>query len=434
MLKGKVTRGGKAVKKRPVLIEVSASPYVSLYRGPWSTANIRVTDAPSAGSIRGRIVDASGAASVGTSVSVEATALSGVELRTVTTGKGGKFTVGGLAAGKYRVFVPAAAPRKGAVSKVVTAKVGSKVTKVGTLRRAAVGGATVTVVPTPADTAGVDVQLQTAAGVAVEDGFASVAPGASVATLSFANLPVGRYRLAVVGRNAATAPFTVTAGQVTAVPSLSVPIANVLVGQVTPIEAYTTERPTHLWHSYPYTIDSNGTRSGGYDVKPDDTFTIDNLGPGDHKVFIAYWFEDEYWDEDDPQKPLNWAVRGAVRVTLPSTGAAPTVKVPLVRVGSAQGRVIDRKTKKGISGVKVIATRVIPTGDPLTDRVEEKTDAKGKYGIGGLAAGVKYKFAFASDGVYRTTWYGGATDVAKAKTVSVKSAQLKDLKSTAMSR
>lgn len=406
--------------------------YPQLYRGPWNIANIKVASAPSKGAIVGKIVGRSGARVNAVKVAVESAVPANTLVRTVSTDAKGNFTIGGLAAGRYRVYAVTGTLRYRLtedptgykpLSDAVTVKVGTKKVSVGRILIQPTGTVTVPVVPAATDSGEIAVALQDAQGGTLDRGEATIAAGATTAFATFKDVPSGRYRVALVGRNTASNYFDVAPGVVTSAPVLTSPATTTVSGVVSPM-------PTKFsLKVFPYAIDANGTRVDLW-YTGDGAFSFPGMADGSYRLYVELNND----ENNIARKRLTMATAKAVRVTVAGTQPVSGVRLSLVKAGSVTGKVVDRKTGGPVSGARVLATRVTATGSADLDRIWTHTAADGTYKVYGLAAGVKYKVAVVSNGVYQTSWNGSVTTAKKAKAVKVKAGKSTALKTIKLKR
>lgn len=399
------------------------------YKLSWTrsnTANIKVTTDPAQGAVSGTVRDASGTRVDGAEISVETVQPDGVVIRTANTGSNGRFKIGGLPKGTYRVYAsdPDANYDVDPRTNVVTVKVGSKKVSVGTLRFPTVGTVKVPIsAPSSSSDLWVTAVLQDESGASIGSDYASYNESSSQWTATLSGVPVGRYRVVLGGLNTASGYFDVTTGQTTTAPLLTVPSTVKATGRVT------LPDNTGIWAEV-YAVDANGTDAGSTYGSSNGSFTFGGLAPGKYSLLV---FSSS--DVTVATRKVKLAQTAPVIVTVAAGVPLTGVKISLGLGGTVSGKVIDKQTKKRVAGIKVVATRVTPTGIDVLDSIETDTTSKGAYKISSLAPGVSYKIAFVdTDGVYRTTWYKAARSATKATALSVGSAKAKSLGTASLSR
>jgi len=404
------------------------------FHAPWGhskTMNVTTSDFAK-GRIKGKVRLADGSLAAGATVRVLST-VPGVAdtepVRRVLTGANGKFVVGGLAKGTYRVDAVDTEEPEVASSAAVTVSVKAKKVSVGTLafRRTGVLKVTVESPSSSAYDSVTAVLLDQAGNQVVQDWlyFGSGASASPSVSSTFTYVPVGTYRVAIAGHNVATPFVTVTAGATTVAPSLT-------LGQKTKLSGKVVLPDGSGAHARVMFTDTFGTQSGywRYSDRDSGAFSTNDLVTGRYRVNAEV---SDKVTVGTKKVHLVQAVPLHVDVTpgTPVTG----FKVPLVVAGTVSGTVRRSDSGRSITGITVTATRVTPIGEAALDVTSTGVDSKGRYTLDTLVPGVAYLITFTDgDGVYRTTYLGGKTKASKAKTVTVGSAKTKKLGTTAVKR
>ncbi|SNT13981.1 Carboxypeptidase regulatory-like domain-containing protein [Micrococcales bacterium KH10] len=373
------------------------------------TVNIRLREGPK-GWVEGRVKQADGKPAGGATVSLyegswdpHAPYVDDRRVRTTTADANGKYTIGGVAPGSYQVVAADSGAR--GVGQSAPQRVAVKAKKVKapavTFRKTGTVRVPFIVAPNSGD---VSVGLLDERGRLVEARSVYLHSEQTEGSATFSYVPEGTYRATIVGTGLVSNSVVLNGGEVVTSQTITTPQTTAISGKVV--------LPGGQGASATLTfLDSNKLPSTYYVGSSSGVFSVRGFYPGTYNV--AAW---KYSSVTFGSRKGKLVQREPVSFTVTAGSPVTNLEIPLELGGKATGKIAYPDSKEPVKRLRAVATRVTPTGDAAFDVVEVNVDKKGKYAFDRLVNGVEYLLSFVDgDGVYRTTWYGGKKGKKTAK-------------------